>query len=135
MFGSFSGIAGGNIVPSRFVKRSSSGGEAVILMCGAGEAPWGISQPSTRRMALSGWDDGFAAIAGENINVIGPGDDEAQIAVGAVDITAGAYLKSDADGRAVAASSDKDNVGAQALHDAKAGTLARVKPIRFDRAV
>lgn len=134
MFGSFSGVAGGNIAPARFVKRTSSSGEAVLTQCGANEAVYGISQQSTRRMALSGWDDGYAAVAGDNISLIGPGDDEAALEIGSGGVTAGAYIKSDADGKGVIGSTDKDHIGAIALHDAAAGAIARVKPWRFDLA-
>lgn len=132
MLGSYSKIAGGNIAPSRFVKLDTTVGQAV--QCGAGEAIFGISQPSTRRLALSGWDDGYAAISGENINIIGPGDDEAHLELGGT-VTHGQYIKSDADGKGVAGTSDKDNIGAQALESGTSGKLIRVKPIRFDRAV
>lgn len=132
MLGSFSKIAGGDIAPARFVKLHTTEGQAV--QCGAGEAIFGISQPSTRRLALAGWDDGFAAKSGENVNIIGPGDDEGLLELGGT-VTVGQYLKSDADGKGVAATTDKDFVGAQALQSGTSGKLVRVKPIRFDKAV
>jgi len=134
MFGSFSGVAGGNIAPSRFVKRTSSSGESIITQCGTNGDIAGISPQHTRRMALSGWDDGYAAISGENMSYIGPGDDEAMLEVGSGGLTAGCYIKSDTDGKGVIATTDKDHVGAIALHDAVAGALARVKPWRYDLA-
>lgn len=133
MFGSFSKIAGGNIAPSRFVKLSTTA-EGQALQCGAGEAIFGISQASTRRAALTGWDDGFAAIAGENINIIGPGDDEGLLELGGT-VTVGDYIKSDASGKGVNAGTDKDKAGAQALQSGTSGKLIKVKPIRFDVAV
>lgn len=133
MFGSFTGVAASNVKPSRFVKRTSSSGEPVLLACGANESPWGISQPSTRRMALSGWDDGYAAVPGEMLNVYGPGDDECLLVLGA-DCSAGDYLKSDATAAGVPAGSNRDAVGAQAKVDGKSGQAIPVKPMRFDRS-
>lgn len=134
MFGSFSGIAGGNISPSRFVVKTSSSGEPIITQCGTNGEIFGISQASTRKAPLTGLDDGYAAIAGETLNVIGPGDDAAQLEIAGT-ITAGMYLKSDTDGKGVEASADKDRVGAQAQEDGVAGDLIKVKPMRFDRSI
>lgn len=134
MYGSFSGRAGGNIAPCRFVKRTASSGEPVITQCGSNEAPWGIGPSGTRRQALTGWDDGYAAISGDTVNVIGPGDDEALLEIAGT-IAAGGYIKSDADGKGVAAGTDKDHVGAVALVSGVSGELIRVKPMRFDLAV
>jgi hypothetical protein len=133
MFGSYSGIAGGNIAPSRFVVRSASSGEPVVTQAGANVATWGISQPSTRRAPFTGWDDGYAAIAGETVNVIGDGDDEASLEIAGT-IAAGQPIKSDADGKGVLADTDKDHVGAIAKHSGTAGQLILVKPNRFDLA-
>lgn len=133
MMGSYSGIAGGNIAPSRFVTRSASSGEPIISQAGSNVATWGISQPSTRRAPLSGWDDGYAAIAGETLNVLGDGDDEALLEIAGT-ITAGQPIKSDTDGKGVLADTDKDHVGAVALHSGVAGDLIRVKPKRYDLA-
>lgn len=131
MFGSFSKLAGGNVAPARFVKLDSDGR---AVHAGAGERPWGISQPSTRRLALSGWDDGYAAIAGENLNVIGPGDDEALLELGGT-VTIGMMLKASTDGVGVEAGTDKDKAGAIALADGVDGDLIRVKPVLVDVAV
>jgi hypothetical protein len=135
MFGSYSGRAGGNISPARFVKRSSSSGESVITQCSASsDQPWGISQRSTRRMALSGWDDGYAAVSGDDINVFGPGDDECMLELSGT-VATGGNIESDANGCGQAATGDKDKVGAIALEDGVSGQLIRVKPVRFDLAV
>jgi hypothetical protein len=132
MFGSFSKFCGGNVEPSRFVKL---GTDDTVTHAGAGENPWGISQPSTRRLALSGWDDGYAGIDGSPaINIYGPGDDSCLLElVGTVSI--GNYIKASTDGKGVAASSDKDKVGAIALQAGVSGDIIKVKPIRFDLAV
>lgn len=134
MMGSFSGVAGGNIAPSRFVIKTVSSGEPVVTQAGSNVATWGISQPSTRRLALSGWDDGYAAIAGENVNVFGDGDDECLLELAGT-VAAGQPIKSDADGKGVLADTDKDHVGAVAKVSGVAGDLIKVKPTRFDLAV
>lgn len=131
MLGSYSKIAGGNVTPARFVKLDSTVGR--VVECGAGEDMFGISQPSTRRLALSGWDDGFAAVAGENLNIIGPGDDEALLELGGT-VTHGQNIKSGAAGVGVAATTDKDKVGAIALQSGVSGELIRVKPWKYDLA-
>lgn len=133
MMGSYSAVAGGNIAPSRFVARSASSGEPIVTQAGSNVLTWGISQPSTRRAPLSGWDDGYAAIAGEHLNVLGDGDDEALLEIAGT-ITAGQPIKSDADGKGVAATTDKDHVGAIALVSGTAGALIRVKPKVYDLA-
>lgn len=130
---SFTRVANGNIEPCRFVKLDSTD-QGRCVKAGAGEAIFGISQPSERRMALSGWQDGYAAIAGEMINVIGPGDDAALLDIGGP-VTYGDYLKSDSAGKGVTAGTDKDNVGAQAMASGVSGDRIQVKPMRFDRAV
>lgn len=132
MLGSYSKIANGNIAPSRFVKLDVSN-QGRAIQCGTGEAAFGISQPSTRNLALSGRDDGYAAIAGENVNIIGPGDDEGLLELGGT-VTVGDYLKSDTDGKGVTSSSDKEHVNAQALQSGVSGDLVLVKPMRFDLA-
>lgn len=132
MMGSFSKLPGGNVLPSIFVKLQS---DNTVVACGAGEDMWGISQPSTRRMALSGWDDGYAGIAGSPpINIFGPGDDEAPLRLGGT-VTAGQRIKSDASGYGVAATSDKDKAGAIALRSGVSGDIIPVKPMRFDLGV
>lgn len=133
MFGSFSKLPAGNIAPCRFVKLGTTAG--TILQCGANEQIWGISGPGTRRAPLSGWDDGYAGISGDGaINVVGPGDDEALLDLGGT-VTYGAFLKSDANGKGVAGSSDKDVCGAIALSAGVDGDRIKVKPIRIERSV
>ena len=137
MFGSFTKVANGNIEPCRFVKLDSSG-DGLAVRCGAGENMYGISQKEPRVIALSGAitvsGSEYAAIAGEMLNIYGPGDDEAWLELGGT-VVAGAYLKSDADGKGVNAGTDKDKVGAQAMQAGTAGKLIKVKPMRFDLAV
>lgn len=131
---SYSGVAGGNIAPAVFVKMTESSGEPVLTTAGANDLVWGISPKSSRRMALSGWDDGYAAVAGMTMAAYGPGDDEAQLTLGG-SVTSGQPLKSDASGFGVAATTDKDRVGAIALEAGASGDLIKVKPVRWDVSI
>jgi hypothetical protein len=133
MFGSFSKFPGGDIAPCRFVKLGSVVG--TVLQCGAGEDIYGISPAPTRNLAVAGWDDGLAGKSGDGaMNVIGPGDDAALLELGGT-VTFGQRLKSDADGKGVAATLDKERAGAIALAAGTSGMLIKVKPIRYDIAV
>jgi hypothetical protein len=133
MMGSFSKVPAGDIPPARFVKLGTVPG--TILVCGADESMWGISQPGTRRFPLSGFDDNLAGKAGDGaINVIGPGDDEALLELGGA-VAFGQALKSGAGGVGVAATGDKDKIGAIALAAGVSGQRIKVKPIRYDQAV
>lgn len=136
MFGSFSGRAGGNIYPARFVVRSETSGEPLVTQAGANVAVWGISQNFTRKHGIFAGDanEAYAAISGDQINVIGPGDDEAALEIAGT-IAAGDPIKSDADGKGVKADTDKDHVGAIAKHGGVSGDIIKVKPYRYDLAV
>ncbi len=131
MFGHYGKIAGGNIAPSRFVKL---GTDETVTHCGAGEIPWGISQPYTRYPALAAVDDGFAAIAGEQCNVFGPTDDECLLELGGT-VTPGQGIKATTDGKGLAAVTNLDQVGAVAIQGGISGDLIKVKPMRYDVSV
>ena len=139
MYGSFSKLPGGNIHPSRFVKLQT---DNTVVEAGSGDAPWGISQASTRALALtadtgglSGLDDGYCGVAnGPPINIFGPGDDQCKLELGGT-VTIGAYLKASTNGVGVAATTDKDRVGAVALEAGSSGDVVLVKPLRFDVSV
>lgn len=134
MMASFGGVAGGTIRPSRFVKKTEVNGEPVILECGANEDVYGISDPGTRNLALSGWDDGNAAIVGEQILVYGPGDDGARLELGGT-VTAGQLIKSGAAGVGVAATADQDRAGARAKIGGVSGDVIPVELLRFDVSI
>lgn len=132
MQGSFSKLCGGNVHPSRFVVLQSD--NTVVEASSNGEI-WGISQPSTRRLALAGWDDGYAGISGSPpINIYGPGDDQCPLELGGT-VTAGQRIKSGSAGVGVAATSDKDKAGAIALESGVSGDIIKVKPMRIDLGV
>ena len=129
MYGSFSKLPGGNVRPSRFVVLQTNN---TIVESGAGANVWGISQASTRHVALAGWDDGFAGILGDGaINVFGPGDDECALVLGGT-VAVGDRLKSGAAGVGITTVTVGDAVGAIALRAGVSGDVIPVKPIRYD---
>src|SRR5262249_39352494 len=116
-----------NIAPSRFVKRSTTA-DAQFLQAGAGDRIAGISQVGTRQTPYGGLDDGFCAIANENFHVFLPGvDKEAFLELGGT-VSPGDYLKSDANGAGVTASSG-DEIGARAMVAGVAGQVVPVEPV------
>lgn len=132
MFGSFSKLAGGNVRPSRIVKLQT---DNTVVEAGAGDDAWGISQPSTRNLALTGWDDGFAGIVGSPaINIFGPGDDACKLVLGGT-VTIGQRIKPTTGGVGIAATTDKDRTIAIAQEAGVSGDVIIVKPMRYDIAV
>lgn len=131
--GLYSGkLPGGNIHPSRFVKLQS---DDTIVEAGAGDDVWAISGPSTRYQALAAIDDGFAGILGDGAIVCyGPGDDECLLELGGT-VTEGQNIKPSTAGVGIAATTDKDRVGAKALRSGVSGDLIRVRPFRFDVSI
>lgn len=131
MPGSFSKLCGGNVRPSRFVVLGTAN---TVTEAGANGDVWGISQPYTWKMALSGWDDGFAGTtASPPINIFGPGDDACKLVLGGT-VSIGQKIKSDANGAGVAVTADQDKVGAVAQEAGISGDVIWVKPMRFDRS-
>jgi hypothetical protein len=108
-------VAGGNITQRRFLKQSAVG---VVVMATAGTSSrgdpvYGISGEGTRNAPYSTLDDGFLAIAGENVKVRFPGE-VCQLTAGG-NVAVGNRLKSDSTGRGVAATANGDQYGAVAL--------------------
>ena len=135
MNNSYSAVAGGNIAPCRFVTMSTSSSEPVVTQSAANDITHGISPKGTRRMALSGWDDGYAAIAGVVMMVHGPGDDEALLELGEAVTAHGAALQAGTDGKGELATTDKDRVGAIAKELGAIGDLIRVRVVRYDAGI
>jgi hypothetical protein len=134
MYGSFSKLCGGNVRVSRIVKLQT---DDTVVEAGAGDEPWGISQPSTHTMALSGvisTDDGFAGIVGSPpINIYGPGDDECPLVLAGT-VAVGDKIKATTGGAGITAGSDGDKVIAIAHKiGGVSGDVIPVKPMRFDR--
>ena len=122
-------IATGDIFPSRFVKLSTTRGKGT--QAGAGERPVGISQRGTRRSEYVD-TSGKAAVVGEPVTVFDQGE-ECWLEIAGT-IAVDGLIKSDADGKGVAAGSDADWVGAIALGGGVSGDLIPVKVHIVQRA-
>lgn len=119
-------VAAGNITPSRFVKLDTSA-DGKVSQCGAGEQTFGVSQEGTRKAPLSGWDDGYAAIAGENVRVYSAPEDVYCFLEVAGVTSPGDKLKSDGSGLGAVTTSANDHIGAVAEEAATANQLCRVR--------
>jgi len=123
----YSKIANGNIKPYRFVKLDTTT-IGRILQATAGSQIWGVSQLGTRWPPWGPLDDGYAAVAGESLNVFGPGDLTGfNILVKAgqnATIGIGNKLKSDSDGCAIPTTTAGDEYGAIALRSGTGGASA-----------
>lgn len=115
-------VANGNIGYSLFVKQDSSVGKVVIA--GAGEATVGISGQSQRNAPWYPLQDGYAAVAGENVRVYTE-NEVCYLRLGGT-VTNGQRIKSDASGKGVAATADKDAYGAKALQSGVDGDVIEV---------
>jgi hypothetical protein len=72
-------VASGNILPYSFVKLDTSTGKTgYVAQAASGDTPIGIAAPSQHRAPLDGLQDGYCAVAGENIDVFDPADPENQ---------------------------------------------------------
>ena len=131
-------VAGGTIAPCRFVSMTANGAtpaDRTVFQATAGASTegdhvTGVSQEGTRRFD----DAANAALAGDPIRVHGPGD-AALLELGSGGATAGVLLKSDANGKGIAVTTDEDRVGAQALEGGAANTKVLVKVLPFHGSV
>jgi hypothetical protein len=130
MPGSFT--ANGTIRPSRFVKFDTSG-PGLVLEADAGEAVVGISGPGTRFVPWSELDDGNHAIAGENCQVFQDGHKRIMLELGGT-VDEGSFLKSDADGKGVAATADQEKYGARARVAGVSGEIIEVDVMIGERS-
>jgi len=116
--------ANGNIAPSRFVISDTSA-DGKVTQAGAGGRVIGVSQQGTRRTPYSSLDDGYAAIAGEDLMVYTQGA-ECWLELGGT-VANGDRLKSDANGKGVATTTDRDEWGAVAMQAGASGKLIKVR--------
>ncbi len=124
---SYTKVANGNVAPSRFVKLDTTT-EGRVLQATAGDKIYGISQQGTRNTPYGALDDGFAAIAGENLNIYGPPEKDVLLELGGT-VTRGDSLKSDANGKGVTTTSTGDWIGAIALDSGATGDLIPIQTI------
>lgn len=113
-------VAGGNVSQRTFLKQSALGKvvSATDGTSSAGDIVYGIAGEGTRNAPYSTLDDGYLAIAGENVKVRFPG--EVCLLRSGAAFAVGARLKSDSTGRGIAVTTAGDNYGAVALELATA---------------
>jgi hypothetical protein len=112
--------ANGNIAPSRIlVLDTTQPSNTVIQASSATATPlYGVAQGGTHLAPISGFDDGFAAVAGLDITVYTVGD-TCQVEVGAA-VSAGNLLTSNGSGQAIPSTTHGQYVVGEALENATA---------------
>jgi hypothetical protein len=122
--GSYSKVANGNVSPARFVYLDSSADGKVLQASAATQKLFGISQAGTRRAPYSGLDDGYAAIAGENLQVYGLGEQCMLELAGTV--APGDRLTATSGGKGIKTTTNLDEYGAIAQAAGSSGQLVPV---------
>ena len=125
--------AGGTIRPSRFVKWDSD--NASVLEADANERTCGISTEAAPlapipSVTTNQYTDGDSM----RVYTPSPGNDECLLYIGSGGVTAGAMVKSDADGKGVLAATTGTTtqwVGAEALETASEDELCRVRVVNY----
>ena len=120
-------VANGNIAPSRFVKADSSVGK-VVANATATTFMLGISGEATRNTPLTGYDDGYHAIAGENCRVYGDLE-ECLLELGGT-VSFGDLLTASTGGVGITTTTNNHAYCAQALQSGVSGQLIKVKVLR-----
>lgn len=127
---SYSRVANGNIKPYRFVKQDTTAVGRVLQCTGNTDSIFGVSQEGTHLLPGDlGIDDGFAAVAGENLNVYGPPAKDIILCIGGT-VTQGDRLTSEADGRGVSTTTTGQEWGAVALMSGVSGDLIRAQLVK-----
>lgn len=120
-------VAGGNIGIAVFVTLSATL-DRTITQSASGDKPIGIAQTGTHLIPALGIDDGFSAIAGENVHVATKDDDEAFLQLGGT-VASNDFLKPDGSGNGTGITATTGNFyGARALTAGTSGQLIKVQP-------
>ena len=119
-------IAGGNIIPSRFVKWDL-GSDHSVVQATANTKIQGVSQSGSREAPIPGVTPVYAAANGEQLRV--HGDGEVCLLTAGATVAAGDDLKSDSTGRGVVvtAGTTTQEIGAQALQSGAVNELILVQ--------
>lgn len=125
----FQGVAGGDINICRFVNLSTAANKT-LLEADAGERTFGISYEGAYLPPIPGASAELAAIEGRQVRVYKRGE-FCQLRAGSGGWTAGAMLKSDADGKGVTASANNEWVGAESLDACAEGELGLVEVVGY----
>lgn len=122
-------VANGNIAPSRIVKLDPSSPGKCLQAAAATDKPFGVCQAGQHNAPLAGFQDGFAGVAGLDVNVFTPPDLCMCESGGAVN--PGDPITSDSGGRGVTASAGNHCVGFAEQGTTGAGQLFRIKVATF----
>lgn len=126
-------LPGGDIVASTVVKQDPAN-TGYCLQAGAGDVPYGIAGPYTRRIAMESYDTTLIGKLGDPaILIYGDGEKNAPGRAGAA-IANGQYLKPDASGFLIPATSAGDWVVARARASAATGDIFPVDVTIFQRS-
>ena len=121
-------MANGDIRPARFVELQNDSGVAKAIEANANEKVIGISQDGTNTAPIPGITSTNAAESGQTLRVHVEGE-ETLLELGGT-VAAAAFVKSDGDGKGVAALTTgtvTQEIGAVALESGVSGDLIRVK--------
>lgn len=118
--------AGGDIYPARFTTISTVANNTVLESNSGDTKLFGISTEATKNAPQSGGSS-LAAEANDEIRVYEPGN-TCLLMIGSGGCTAGDFLKPDADGKGVTATTGAV-AGAQAIETASASELALVRVV------
>lgn len=118
-------VAGGNIHPSRVVKLSTAADNTVLESAASTSANIGIAQQGSRRAPGTGDDDGYCAIATENVGVYGPGSGQAPGQLGGT-VTRADTVTSDGSGQIITTTSDADVIIGWAMESGVSGDIVTI---------
>lgn len=123
-------VAGEDLAPCRFVKRSTTEDNTVVYADDGTAVIVGITFNGTRAAPIPSVSESLCAADGEGVRVFGPGD-RAEVTLGETITAANLNLTASTDGVAVAASSG-DFVAAIAERAASSGEKVWCQVVQFD---
>jgi len=124
-------VAGEDLAPARFVKRSTSENNAVVYADDGTALIVGITRNGTREAPIPSVTETLAAADGEPVMVHGLGD-RCEVELGANVTTDGAELMATTDGKAITATAG-NYVGAIAERNGSSGDTIWVQVVAYQK--
>lgn len=122
--------AGGNVAPNRYVTQDTTA-DYQVLQSTAGQQIAGVAMGGSRYPSGFGsLDDGFVAILGENLRYYTAPDKGVPLELGGT-VVAGDRLKSDANGKGVTTTTDRDEYGSVARAAGASGDIIPVDLVPY----